>query len=266
MKGHSGGTGGQSGYSRVFLVLLSLAVMAAIAGLMWSYHLSGRLTHAEAQLSQAQRQNQKLASALNETNARLKITNEALGHSRGSRQKQLEQRARELLRRQRAAAENTVGPQQNNSSVSASDAKTGSGSAQTELKPDEAQLQSVQGDLGLPSGPIATNQDELNFLERRHDRNYYPFTLKKGKKQQISTVTLELRKADLKHNRYTLIVRADDKKIEKKNRGLNEPVQFYTGKDKFLYELVVNSIEKNEVMGYLATPLNAPTPESNSGS
>lgn len=266
MKGHSGGAGEQSGYSRVFLILLAVAVMAAIAGLAWSYHLSGRLTHAEAQLSQAQQQNQKLASALDETNARLKITNEALGHSRGSRQKQLEQRARELLRRQRAAAENTEAPQQNNSSVSASDTKTGSGSTQTELKSGEAQLQSVQGDLGLPSGPIATNQDELNFLERRHARNYYPFTLKKGEKQQVSTVTLELRKADLKHNRYTLIVHADNKKIEKKNRGLNEPVQFYTGKDKFLYELVVNSIEKNEVTGYLATPLNAPAPASTSGS
>ena len=266
MKGHSGGAGEQGGYSRVFLILLALAGMAAIAGLAWSYHLSGRLTHAEAQLSQAQQQNQKLASALNETNARLKITNEALGHSRGSRQKQLEQRARELLRRQRAAAEGTEAPQHNNSSVSANDAKTGSVSTQTEPKPGEAQLQSVQGDLGLLSGPIATNRDELNFLERKHDRNYYPFTLKKGKKQQVSTVILELKKADLKRNRYTLIVHADNKKIEKKNRGLNEPVQFYTDKDKFLYELVVYSIEKNEATGYLATPLNAPVPGNTSGS
>lgn len=55
---------------------------------------------------------------------------------------------------------------------------------------------------------------------------------------------------------------ADDKKIEKKNRNLNEPVQFYTGKDNYLYELVVNEIGKNEVKGYLATPRNAPVPVS----
>jgi hypothetical protein len=78
-------------------------------------------------------------------------------------------------------------------------------------------------------------------------------------------VSLELKKADVKHSRYTLIVYADDKKIEKKDRGLNEPVQFYTGKDNYLYELVVNSIDKNQVKGYIATPKNAPVPVSTSG-
>jgi hypothetical protein len=78
-------------------------------------------------------------------------------------------------------------------------------------------------------------------------------------------VSLELKKADVKHSRYTLIVYADDKKIEKKDRGLNEPVQFYTGKDNFLYELVVNSIDKNQVKGYIATPKSAPVPVSTSG-
>ncbi len=37
-------------------------------------------------------------------------------------------------------------------------------------------------------------------------------------------------------------------------------MQFYTGKDKLLYELVINTINKNQVIGYLATPKNAPTP------
>ncbi|MFZ0661349.1 MAG: hypothetical protein WAM66_01540 [Acidobacteriaceae bacterium] len=278
MTDENGGAGEERGYSGLFLILLGLAVLAAIAGLGWSYHLSGRLTHAETEVLQAQQQNQKLASALNETNARLKVTSQTLGHSLGITQNQLEQRAQDLLNRQQAAARHfeteQQATQQKISSVSSDvsgvktdvgGVKTDLGNTQTELKSDEAQLQSMKGDLGMASGLIATNQHELDILKHKGDRNYYQFTLWKGKKRPVSTVSLELKKADVKHSRYTLIVYADDKKIEKKNRGLNEPVQFYTGKDNYLYELVVNSIEKNQVKGYIATPKNAPVPVSISG-
>lgn len=276
---HSGaGEHEQRSYSGLFLGLLALAVLAAIAGLAWSYHLSGRLTHAEMQLSEAQQQNDKLASALDETNARLKVTSETLGRSLGITQKQLEERAQDLLNRQQAANRRfetaQQATQQKISSVSndvsgvktdVGGVKTDLNNTQTELKADEAQLQSMKGDLGVDSGLIATNQKELDFLKHKGDRNYYQFTLRKGHRQPVSTVSLELKKADAKHSRYTLVVYADDKKIEKKNRNLNEPVQFYTGKDNYLYELVVNSIQKNEVSGYIATPKNAPVPVSTSG-
>lgn len=123
----------------------------------------------------------------------------------------------------------------------------------------------MKGDLGIVSGPIATNQQELDMLKQKGERNYYQFALERGKKQPVSTVSLELKKADVKHNRYTLIVYTNNVKIQKKNRELNQPVQFYAGKENYLYEVVVNSIEKNEVKGYLATPLNAPAATSPSG-
>jgi len=271
-------TSGQRNYSGLFLGLLALAVAAAIAGLGWTYYLSGRLTHEETQLAQAQEQNQKLAAALDETNARLKVTSETLGHSLGITQKELEQKAQALLNQQQAAARHFESEheatQQKISSVSSDvtgvktdvgGVKTDLSNTQTELKSDEAQMQSMKGDLGVASGLIATNQKELDYLKHRGDRNYYQFTLRKGHRQPVSTVSLELRKADPKHSRYTLYVFADDKKIEKKNRELNEPVQFYTGKDNYLYELVVNSIGHNTVSGYIATPKNAPVPVSTSG-
>jgi hypothetical protein len=278
MSNEAGGVSEQRSFSGLFLALLALAVVIAIAGLGWTYYLSGRLTHAETKLSQAQQQNQKLATALDETNARLKITSETLGHSLGITQKELEQRAQDLLSRQQAAARRFESEQQATQqkiSTVSSDVsgvktdvggvKTDLGNTQNELKTDEAQLQSMKGDLGVDGGLIATNQKQLDYLKHRGDRNYYQFTLRKGRRQAVSTVSLELRKADVKHSRYTLYVFADDKKIEKKNRELNEPVQFYTGKDNFLYELVVNSISKNEVKGYIATPKNAPVPVSVSG-
>ena len=268
----------QRSYSSLFLLLLAAAVVAAIAGLVWSYSLAGRLTHAEAQLSAAQQQNQNLTSALDATNARLKVTSETLGHTLGLTQKQLEAKAQELLRRQDASTKRLesaqAAAQQQISSVSTDvsgvktdvgGVKTDLSETKTQLQNTEAQMQKMTGDLGLQSGLIAKNHDELEILKHKGDRNYYEFTLNKGSKKPISTVTLELRKADTKHSRYTLEVYADDKKIEKKDRGLNEPVQFYTGKDNLLYEMVVNNINKNQIQGYVSTPKNAPQPVVPSG-
>jgi len=96
-------------------------------------------------------------------------------------------------------------------------------------------------------------------LKHKGDRNYIEFDLQKGAKPTLlSTVKLQLKKVDEKHSRYTLEVSADDRNIEKKDKNLDEPVQFYTGKDPVLFELVVNNIEKNRVSGYLSTPKNAP--------
>jgi chromosome segregation ATPase len=278
MSDKADGSSEQRSFSGLFLGLLALAVVAAIAGLGWTYYLSGRLTHAETQLSKAQQQNQKLATALDETNARLKVTSETLGQKLGITQKQLEARAQDLLNRQQAAAKrfesehqatqqqlSTVSSDVSGVKTDVGGVKTDLGHTQNQLKADEAQLQSMKGDLGVASGLIATNQKELDYLKHRGDRNYYQFTLQKGHRQPVSTVSLELRKADAKHSRYTLYVFSDDKKIEKKNRGLNEPVQFYTGKDNFLYELVVNSIGHNVVSGYIATPKSAPVPVNTSG-
>ncbi len=259
--------------SPLYAVLLVVAMLAALAGLMWSYSLAGRLTHAEAELASTQQQNRKLANALQDTNAKLSVTSETLGHSLGLTQEQLERRADELLHRQQADTTRLESEQQANrkqiSSVSTDVAgvktdvggvKTGLTQTQTELQQAEAQMKKMQGDLGIESGLIATNSSELAVLKHQGDRNYYEFTLHKKKKQAVATIALELRKADAKHNRYTLWVFSDDKKIEKKDRSLDEPVQFYTGAHPMLFELVVNQIGRNEVSGYISTPKNAPKP------
>jgi hypothetical protein len=113
----------------------------------------------------------------------------------------------------------------------------------------------------VQSGLIATNSEQLNYLKHRGDRDYFQFTLHKGQRSSpISIVRLQLKKADVKHSRFTLVIYSDDKKIEKKNRDLDEPLQFYSGKTPMLFEVVVNRIGKNEVSGYLSAPRNAPKP------
>ena len=138
--------------------------------------------------------------------------------------------------------------------------KTDLTATKSELASAEAQMQSMKGDLGLQSGLIATNARELDILKHKGDRSIYEFTLQKGHRQAVATVGLELKKADAKHSKFTLVVYSDDKEIQKKDRSLDEPIQFYSGKDHLLYELVVNNIAKNQVQGYIATPKSAPVP------
>jgi hypothetical protein len=126
---------------------------------------------------------------------------------------------------------------------------------QEELQKTIAHLKSVEGDLGVQSGLVATNGNELQALKRLGERNYFEFKLGRTKeRQRVGDVTLLLKKTDPKKNKYTVEVMADDKLTTKQDKNINEPVQFYTSKAKQPYELVVNQVQKDQIVGYLATP------------
>jgi len=131
--------------------------------------------------------------------------------------------------------------------------KTDLASTKNDLSQTKMSLQKVAGDLGVTSGYVATNGKELEELKRRGERNYIEFTLRKQKQmQRVGDISMKLDKADPKHNRFTLNVLADDKNTQKKDRNINEPLQFYVAKS--LYEIVVNSVGKDQIAGYLSTP------------
>jgi hypothetical protein len=133
--------------------------------------------------------------------------------------------------------------------------KTQVTNTQAELSKTISDLKSARGDMGIQSGLIATNASELQALRRLGERNYIEFKLGKTKApQRVGDITLMLRKTDPKKNKYTVDVMADDKLTEKKDKNINEPVQFYTSKAKQPYELVVNSVAKDQIVGYLTTP------------
>ena len=261
-------------FSGAILVALAVALLCAIAGLLWTYTLSGRLAHQEAALAEANQQNAKLAAELRETDARLKVTAEELGKSLGLTQKQLDARAQQIIAREQAETKRLETAQQQTAqqvSAVSSDlstvktdvggVKTDLGKTQTDLAQAVTQLQSIKGDLSDHSSLIARNRDELEILKHKGDRTYYEFTLIKGARKPVGTVSLELKKTDAKKSKFTLVVYSDDKTYEKKDRNLNEPLQFYSGKDPMLYEIVVNSINsKNQIAGYLSAPKSAPAP------
>ena len=134
--------------------------------------------------------------------------------------------------------------------------KTEVASTKSELEKTITDLKRVNGDMGVMSGLIATNSKELSALKELGDRNYYDFNLTKTKApQKVGDVLVQLKKVDVKRNRFTIEVVADDRRTEKKDRSVNEPVQFYVpSKARQPYEIVVNDVKKDRISGYLATP------------
>ena len=134
--------------------------------------------------------------------------------------------------------------------------KTAQAQTQAQLDKTIADLKSVTGDLGVASGLIATNGKELAALKLRGERNYIDIKLGKTKQPvRFGDILMKLDNADAKRNRYSVDITADDKKVTKKDKNINEPVQFYVSKGGHTpYELVINTVQKNEIIGYLATP------------
>ncbi len=263
-------------YSGALLAVIAVALLGAIGGLIWTYTLSGRLAHQEAALTDANQQTLKMAAELRETNARLTVATDELGKSLGLTQKQLDQRAQTIMEREQADSRRLESAQKQtaqqvtavSSDVTAvktdvGGVRTDLGKTQTDLATAISQLTSMKGDLSDHSSLIARNASELEVLKHKGDRSYYEFTLTKGEKKPVGTVSLELKKTDPKKSKFTLTVFADDRSYEKKDRNVDEPLQFYSGKEPALYEIVVNNIgSKNQISGYLSTPKNAPAPVS----
>jgi len=135
------------------------------------------------------------------------------------------------------------------------DVKTEVATTKADLDNTKTDLRRALGDMGVMSGLIATNSTELGELRKLGERNYVEFTLpRNGAPQKVGDIQIALKKTDLKRNRYTLDVLADDRKVEKRDKTINEPVQFYLASARLPYEVVVNSVSKDNVKGYLAIP------------
>jgi multidrug efflux pump subunit AcrA (membrane-fusion protein) len=248
----------------ILLFLALIFVAAAVYGYVTTQQRVGKLTK-DLEASQAQ------VAELQKRMQSAEAQEETLGQKLGMTKKDLAQRAAQLQAQQKAAEarlEQEQKEQMGQVSGEVAGVKTDVGGVKTDvaatkadLEATKAKLQSAVGDLGMQSGLIAHTRDDLELLKHKGDRNYYEFTLLKGAKPQpVATVSLQLKKADPKHGKYTLNVSADDKTIEKRDRTVAEPIQFYSGREHMLFELVVWSVDKKKATGYLSTPKNAPTP------
>jgi len=133
--------------------------------------------------------------------------------------------------------------------------KTDAAATRAELEKTVANLNRTNGDLGVQSGLIATNGKELAALRSLGERNYTEFRLTKDKAPtKVGDVQMRLKSADMKKNRYTIELIADDKLVEKKDKTINEPVQFMLSRATQPFEIVVNEVKKDMISGYISAP------------
>lgn len=255
----------QSNAGKWILTALAVLVVAASGYAHYSNHLAVEKLNADLTGSQAQVKELMNRMQTQETQE------DALREKVGLTKQELAQRVAELRAQQKATAARLEQEQKEQISAVTGDiagvktdvggVKTDVASTKADLEATKAKLQSTIGDLGVQSGLIAHTAGDLDILKHKGDRNYYEFTLLRGAKPQpVSTVSLQLKKADEKKGKFTMNVTADDKTIEKKDRNISEPIQFYSGRDHLLFELVVWTVDKKKATGYLSTPKNAPVP------
>jgi len=258
----------QSNIGKWIIMAVAVVFVGASSFLLYDQHTK------LDKVTQDETASQKQIADLTKRMQSAEADTETLGEKLGMTKKELAAKTAELQHQQQAASARiaaqaaeekkdvgAVAGEVGTVKTDVGGVKTDVAATKASLEATIAKLQGTIGDLGVQSGLIANTRGDLEALKHKGDRQYYEFALMKGAKPQaFSTVALQLKKTDLKKGKYTLNVTADDKTIEKKDKNQSEPVQFYTGRDHMLYELVVWSVDKNKITGYLSTPKNAPVP------
>ncbi|HEY3458940.1 MAG TPA: hypothetical protein VGK64_30430 [Bryobacteraceae bacterium] len=188
----------------------------------------------------------------------------AVGQAKIDAQKRVESLQSRLAQEQAAqqAVINSVKQTADTATTQLATVSTDVGNVKTDVQKTKSQLEQTianlkraTGELDSHASLIATNGKELQALRELGERNYSEFTITKSKKPtRVADIMVQLKKADPKHNRFTIAITADDKTVEKKDRNLNEPIQFYTAKARQPDEIVVNQVSKDKIVGYLASP------------
>ena len=268
--------------SHVPTIVLAIVTVLGFAGLGWyAKGLNERVDAMKSSLDStiaAQGETlQRLSQSLEKTEARatdiqgaVAATQSKLGATQGEIQK-AHQAAAELARQQQEAQENAakLGGQLSQLQQDQVTTKGAVGSLSTDvtgvkgdlqstkqdLAATKSKLESTIGDLGIQSGLIAKTKGDLEELRQRGERDYVEFDLRKDKKaQKVGPITLLLKNADPKKMKYTVALTVDDKNMEKKDKTVFEPVQFYQQGYAMPAEIVVNQVFKDRVVGYLSTP------------
>jgi predicted nucleic acid-binding Zn-ribbon protein len=254
-----------------WIAVLFGVLFVALAGLAYAGHSAQ--SQLQADLGKAQDQNKLLSAQLDQANSRLadmkgtiEVTQQKVGLTQAELAKAKSRaesiRNDQIASDQKLASQLTQVQSESNEKIGAvatevGGAKKDIADAKSDLETTKGKLERATGDMGVMSGLIAHNRDDLEDLKRRGDRNYYEFKVSKSKTpQHVGPVQVTLNKADQKKGKYTMTVFVDDRSIEKKDKTAGEPVQFYLkGNTRMTpYEIVVFDVGKNDINGYLSTP------------
>jgi chromosome segregation ATPase len=200
-------------------------------------------------LAQAEQQNAQMQGELNLVNDKLKLTETQVNTAR-NQVKQTRTDYTKKLNEFQTSVHSELETKANADDVKA--LGTDVTGVKTDLDSTKSGLQLLRTEHGEL---IARNHEELQELRRKGERDYFEFTLnKKGEKQHVGSMQIELRGANPKKHQFSMALYVDDTRLEKKNRAANEPIYFYTNGSRTPLELVVNQVSNSKVSGYLSVP------------
>ncbi|MGB0036289.1 MAG: hypothetical protein WBP79_12510 [Candidatus Acidiferrales bacterium] len=200
-------------------------------------------------LAKAEDTNAQLQGELSVVTDKMKLTQGELAKARSQAKKIKEEDAKELADLQN----NTNAQLATKASIDdVNKLGTDVNGVKTDLEATKGSLQMARGEFGTL---IAKNHDEIEELRRRGDRDYYEFAIdKKGGRQKVGDLMIELSGVNTKKNIYTVAIFVDDARYEKKNRSVNEPIYFFTHGSRAPMEFTVNQVTKDKISGYLSVP------------
>jgi cell division protein FtsB len=256
-----------------WVVILFVVAFALVGYLLWASYAERQALEKSA--DDANKKTLALAAEVDKTNARiadldgllkvtsqkLTLTEDELAHARGLAQsiKKDQQASDAQLRQQIGQVQQDTTTKFGEMATDLSGTKSDVAATKADLEATKGKLTSTIGDLGVQSGLIARNENEVQELKRLGERDIFEFTLNKSAKapSHVGPIQLALRKVDAKKYKFTMSVVADDKSIDKKDKTVGEPVQFYVRGARAPYEIVVFEVGKDSAKGYLSTPKSA---------
>lgn len=265
------------------IALVSAVVVVGIAALYgWQQHsktqqLAAERAELRTSLDQAKTQEQALVSKVDALSAAQAQEQQELAQARANAARTVEASgtgqpahsasARSRTSRRRAAADD---PRWKQIQTQLGDQQKQIAADQKQLADTEANLQQTQANLQQAKsdmesdlnsartqlgGDIARNHAELVVLEKKGERNYFEFSIEKSKAyHHTGPISIELRKADNKHQYCDLQLLVDDREITRKHVDLYESVSFYPEGYAQPLEVVINHIDKDSAKGYVSVP------------
>jgi len=255
----------------VIIVLLGYTVMSMRST------MEERLSSVERDNAVADEKITTLTSDLNVVTKKIGVTTQELEEAQAAAL-QLKQENAQLAKRLRAKADskavikfqkdatNKLDAVQNEAKTRMDGITGDVNGVRTDLDATRTDLKATRSDLNATREEVANskrelgtliarNSTELAELRRKGERDYVEFDIRKSKDfSRIADVLVQLRKTDVKRQKYEVVINADDSPIQKKDRTANEPVTFLVGRDRVRYELVVNYVDRDRIRGYISAP------------
>jgi hypothetical protein len=242
---------------------MKAAVAALAVGLLG---FGGYAMHEHSAAEKAEQQNSQVNASLQATNAQIAQLTSKLNDIETARiakeqqaalaaQARAEAQQRAMAKKAKASAGHTVrrdDPRWKQMQSRLDAQQQAIDAAKHDIDSTNENLSSAKTEL---SGSIAKTHAQLVALQKKGERNYYEFDLTKEKSfHRGGPIGVRLRKANVKHQYADLELLVDDRSLTQKHVNLMQPTVFYAADSEVPVEIVINSISKDHIHGYVSAP------------